>query len=134
PFRHAGRPGEMKPLSGAPRSNAASPRDPHTLTLRHVLVVRVPVAATGGEEIEEGPDGAVRIDATPVTLIETRLVLRELVGDGVTMVDSARIIAGKDAQTGVLRSVRVLRAEVPVEGVVVAGEEADAIPASPPGP
>jgi len=61
-------------------------------------------------------------------------VLVKICADGVAVIDRAVRCAREDAQTGELRAVRVLHTEVAIEGIVVAGEEADAISTPLPGP
>jgi hypothetical protein len=69
------------------------------------------------------PDGSIGVDAAVVLLIELR-------ADRVAMKDPIVWRARENAQSGILRAVGVLHAKVAIEGAVMAGEEANALPAS----
>src|SRR5260370_33236179 len=96
----------------------------HVLMALHVTVGRVPVAAPLRQEIEQIPDGSIGVDAAVVLLIELR-------ADRVAMKDPLVVWrARENAQSGILRTVGVLHAKVAIEGAVMAGEEANALPAA----
>src|SRR5260221_13317200 len=89
----------------------------------HVVVVRVPITSSLGHEIEQVPDGRIGVNAPVIVLIN-------LCADSVAVIDRAVRRAREDAQARILCAVCVLHAKVAIEGVVVAGEQADVVPAS----
>src|SRR5260370_12194845 len=93
----------------------------HVLMALPVAVGRVPVAAPPRQEIEQILDGSIGVDAAVVLLIELR-------ADRVAMKDPIVWCARENAQSGILRAVGVLHAKVAIEGAVMAGKEANALP------
>src|SRR5687767_12711055 len=95
--------------------------------LGHVeRVVRVPVRPAARGEVEEVPDRREEVEP-PLATVEFGVA-------GVAVADLTGRIAGEDAEARDLVALRILGVEVRVEGRAVAGEQAQPVPAAPPGP
>jgi hypothetical protein len=94
----------------------------YTTRLFHIIMFRIPVTSPLGQQIEELPDGRIEVNTSVGVLVK-------VCADGVAMIDCAIHCSCEDTQTR-HRAVRAFHVAVMIEGIVVAGKETNAVPAS----